>query len=67
MPALRIPGVRFWARPEGGGLHREVLQCEVLCPAITIDKGLIKRMEVRPGYWDVMKLATSKLKPVVAS
>src|SRR5215467_3556312 len=39
MPALRIARVRIWAHPEGGGLHREVLQCEVLCPAITIDKG----------------------------
>jgi len=34
---------------------------------LLIDKGLIKRMEVRPGYWDVMKLATSKLKPAIAS
>ena len=33
---------------------------------LLIDKGLIKRMEVRPGYWDVMKLATSKLVPASA-
>jgi hypothetical protein len=25
-----------------------------------IEKGLIKRMEVRPGYLDVMRLATSR-------
>src|ERR1700761_1833424 len=30
---------------------------------LLIEKGLIKRMEVRPGYWDVMKLETSKLVP----
>ena len=34
---------------------------------LLIDKGLIKRMEVRPGYWDVMKLATSKVVPAAAS
>jgi fatty acid desaturase len=33
---------------------------------LLIDKGLIKRMEVRPGYWDVMKLATSKVVPVAS-
>jgi fatty acid desaturase len=33
---------------------------------LLIEKGLIKRMEVRPGYWDVMKLATSKLRPVAS-
>ncbi len=27
---------------------------------LLLDKGLIKRMEVRPGYLDVMKLATSR-------
>src|SRR6185437_3861634 len=27
---------------------------------LLVDKGLIKRMEVRPGYLDVMKLATSR-------
>jgi hypothetical protein len=25
-----------------------------------VEKGLIKRMEVRPGYLDVMRLATSR-------
>jgi fatty acid desaturase len=33
---------------------------------LLIDKGLIKRMEVRPGYWDVMKLATSRLVPTTS-
>jgi fatty acid desaturase len=27
---------------------------------LLLDKGLIKRMDVRPGYLDVMRLATSR-------
>jgi fatty acid desaturase len=34
---------------------------------LLIEKGLIKRMEVRPGYLDVMKLATSKVRPSAAA
>src|SRR5215475_8242521 len=33
---------------------------------LLVEKGLIKRMEVRPGYLDVMKLATSKIRPAAA-
>jgi len=34
---------------------------------LLVEKGLIQRMEVRPGYLDVMKLATSKIKPATAA
>jgi len=34
---------------------------------LLVEKGLIKRMEVRPGYLDVMRLATSKIKPAAAA
>jgi fatty acid desaturase len=34
---------------------------------LLVAKGLIKRMEVRPGYLEVMKLATSKLRPAAAA
>ncbi len=27
---------------------------------LLVEKGLIKRMDVRPGYLDVMRLATSR-------
>ena len=33
---------------------------------LLVEKGMIRRMEVRPGYWDVMKLATSKVVPAAA-
>jgi len=28
---------------------------------LLVEKGLVKRMEVRPGYFDVMRLATSRI------
>jgi fatty acid desaturase len=34
---------------------------------LLVAKGLIKRMEVRPGYLEVMKLATSRIKPAAAA
>ena len=38
------------------------LPCDRLREAhrLPVEKGLIRRMDVRPGYLDVMKLATSR-------
>ena len=65
--ALANPIERAFIAPYWVNYHAEhhlfmYLPCYNLPEAhrLLVEKGLIKRMEVRPGYLDVMKLATSR-------
>jgi fatty acid desaturase len=68
---LANPVERLFIAPYWVNYHAEhhlfmYLPCYRLPDAhrMLIDKGLIKRMDVRPGYLDVMRLATSRERPV---
>jgi fatty acid desaturase len=71
---LANPVERLFIAPYWVNYHAEhhlfmYLPCYRLPDAhrMLIDKGLIKRMDVRPGYLDVMRLATSRERPVSAT
>jgi fatty acid desaturase len=71
---LANPVERLFIAPYWVNYHAEhhlfmYLPCYRLPDAhrLLVDKGLIKRMDVRPGYLDVMRLATSRERPVSAT